>query len=304
MIPIIISVILSIALLGCLIFLIRLKKDISSLKKALQIIKCKDTNLKLTTETFDRDICGLAIEVNEVIDKLQMAVVEAERTNSEFRQGISNISHDLRTPLTSAAGYIQMILDGKVNSEKKEEYLHIVGDRLNSLTTLMRELFEYTQIVEGQLTIQPEKVNVGNVLLEKISTFYEEFTAKGFDVQIDVPEKPVYVFCDTKSLQRVCQNLVENALIHGQEQFCFKIKTKSFDGKVRISFANKVSLDENIQVERLFERFYTSDASRTSKKTGLGLSIVKELVERMEGNIVASLEEDTIVFELELERVI
>lgn len=296
---VVIIIILSIIIIAGGVYIIRLKRDIASLKRMLQTIKNSDTNMQLTTTTFDKNICQLAIEVNQVIEKQQKLMIETERSNREFRQGISNVSHDLRTPLTSAAGYIQMIIAGKVDEDKKQEYLHIVENRLHSLTTLMKELFEYTQIIEGQLTVNIEKVNICNLLRDKLSVFYEEFTKKGFEIKIDIPDTPIYVMGDGHLLQRACQNVIQNALNHGQKSFELKVSDEKPENKAVITFANEVS-EEDIQVERLFERFYTSDASRTSRNTGLGLSIVKELVEHMGGSIVAEQKKEVLIFKIEL----
>lgn len=285
---ILIVIILSIALLLSLIYIFRLKKDIFFINKSLQTIKKSDTNIRLTTITFDKDICDLALNVNDVLNKQQKLVVESEKASYVFRQGMTNISHDLRTPLTSAIGYIQMLKSNNVTESKKLEYVDIIEDRLKSLTALIKELFEYTQIVEGKIPLNIEKVNVCNVLLDEVSSFYEDFSQKGFQVEVDIPNTSVFAICDVYLLRRIFQNLIKNVLVHGTEYFELIVRST----ERTIVFRNKVVDLEKVEVDRLFERFYTADASRSSKRTGLGLAITRELVLQLGGDIKAYIEED------------
>ncbi len=244
--------------------------------------------MRLTTITFDKDVCDLSLAVNDVLDKQQKLVMESEKANREFRQGITNISHDLRTPLTSAVGYVQMIKSNKVTEGKKLEYLDIIENRLKSLATLMKELFEYTQVVEGKVQLNLEKVNVCNELRDQLSSFYEDFSHKGFQVEVDIPNTSVFALCDVHLLRRIFQNLIKNVLVHSTEYFELIVRPT----ERTIVFRNKVSDLEGLEVERLFERFYTTDASRSSKRTGLGLAITKEFVLSMDGEINAYVEGD------------
>lgn len=279
---------LSIALVVCIAFIFLLKRDISILSQSLNIIKKCDSNSKLTTETFDKNICELCDSINDMLEKQKQSSIASETSNREFRQAITNISHDLRTPITSAIGYIQMMKTDKISQEKKIEYLNIIEYRLKSLSGLMNELFEYTQIVEGKTSNYIEKVNICNMLRDIISSFYDEFIEKKFTVEIKIPELPVYVFCDVDLFKRVIQNLIQNVLVHGNEHFELVVDSKNNT----IIFKNKVSNIREIDVACLFHRFYTADMSRSGKTTGLGLAISKQLVENMSGNISANLEED------------
>ncbi|MCL1794603.1 MAG: HAMP domain-containing histidine kinase, partial [Oscillospiraceae bacterium] len=209
-----------------------------------------------------------------------------EKSNRKFRQAITNISHDLRTPLTSAIGYIQMIKSGNTPDDKKREYLDIIENRLKSLANLMNNLFEYTQIVEGKISQNIEKVNICNVLRDTISDYYGDFMSKNFTVETDIPDLPVYILYDTNYFRRAVQNLIQNVLAHGIEYFKLTV-----DGK-NIIFQNKVLNAGVIEADRLFERFYTADLSRNSNTTGLGLAIVKEIIQNMGGNVNASVEND------------
>lgn len=280
-------IILSAALLVCVLVILLLKRDISRLSRSLKTIRQSDTNMRATTDTFDKNICELCNTINEILDKQKAITTENEKSNREFRQAITNISHDLRTPLTSAVGYVQMLNSGKLPEEKKPEYISIIEHRLKFLSELMNKLFEYTQILEGKMSGNIEKINLCNVLRDTVSFYYGEFTSKGFSVEVDLPDT-VYVMCGIEALKRIFQNLIQNVLTHGTEKFKLSVKENS------VIFENKVSSAAEIDAERLFDRFYTADFSRMGNSTGLGLAIVKELVRNMGGEIEAELDRETL----------
>jgi len=279
-------IVLSVAFITCAALAVLLKRDINLLNHTLRTIEQSDTNMRATTETFDKNISELCNTINDILDKQTKIIMSSDKSNREFRQAITNISHDLRTPLTSAIGYIQIIKSGNTPDDKKREYFDIIEQRLKSLSNLMNELFEYTQIIEGKSAQNIEKVNVCNVLRDIISDYYGDFMDNNFTVEVNIPDVPVYVLCDAGSLRRVIQNLVQNVLSHGTEHFKLTV-----DGK-NIIFQNKVSNAGAIEADRLFERFYTADLSRNSNTTGLGLAIVKEIVQNMGGEVNACVEND------------
>ena len=128
-------IILSLALIICAALILLLKRDIYRLNQTLKMIGKSDTNMRATTETFDTNISELCGTINDILDKQKKVVMLSEKSNREFRQAITNISHDLRTPLTSAIGYIQMIKSGNIPDDKKQEYLDIIANRLKSLSS-------------------------------------------------------------------------------------------------------------------------------------------------------------------------
>lgn len=297
MLSAIIIVILSLLLIVSVMYSVFLKKDISSIEQSLREICQKETNKTIETDTFDRDIVKLAVSINKILEKQKELRRGIEKSNNELRKAITNISHDLRTPLTSVRGYIQMINSGKVTIEKQAEYAGIIESRLKALSNLMDELFEFAQITEGKNLINVECVNICNPLADVISTFYDDFTARGIVPEIVIPKSPVYAFCDTGALNRIMQNLIRNALIHGSGNVRISVEPLNSS----IIFENSVKDIESLEVERLFERFYTSDGSRSGKSSGLGLAIVKELAEQMGGKIEANTKSERLIIQLRLE---
>jgi len=294
------AIILGIGFAVTLIQLIRLKMDLAQMAKRLGTVQKMETNLRITTQTFEKNITNLANGLNQILERqqkivmraqrTQKIVMRAQRTNREFRQGIANVSHDLRTPLTSAMGYLQMLKSGNISDEKKLEYVSIIEGRLESLTVMMQEMFDYTKIAEGKIPLNVERVEVWENVRDAVVNFYGELAQGGFQVQLDIPETPFYYYCDRASLGRVLQNLLKNVIVHGTRT----LEIQASGTELRLK--NHVKNGEALELDRLFDRFYTTEASRTSQRSGLGLAIVKELLGQMNSTITASLAGDQLEF--------
>ena len=272
-----------------------LKRDARQLGDSLRMILETDTNAQMETISFEKEIVTLADRVNAVLEKSRRSHLESRRAETDLKRAITNISHDLRTPLTSAKGYIQMLEKMRSDENPAEadtslRYLATVRGRLDALTVLMDSLFAFTQAVEGNITT--EQINVGNTLRDVLSDHYMELKNRGFTVESEIPETPQYAMADAEALKRVIQNLLVNAYIHGRDF----LRVTLSDGTIEI--ANKVSHTDTIDTQRIFDRFYTADASRTHKRTGLGLAIAKELTEKMGGSINAGITNDMLTMRL------
>jgi signal transduction histidine kinase len=218
--------------------------------------------------------------------------MEVQRMEFALKRAITNISHDLRTPLTSAKGYLQMAENADLDKETQLRYFSIIRGRLDALTVLMDSLFAFSRAVEGDLTLS--RLNIGNILRDTLVDNFAEIESKGFVVETDIPDAPVYCNCDENALKRVVQNLITNAIVHGKEY----LRVRLLDGTIEI--VNKADNLCDIDVHSIFERFYTADASRTGKRTGLGLAVVKELTEKMGGAISAAISDDMLIIRVYL----
>jgi len=292
----IIIIFLIVMLFICIFRLTRIKKDIQSLKKSLNCIHENNTNQQLTTTTFYKDICTLSNTMNEILEKYTQTRISSEKSNRKFQQAITNISHDLRTPLTSAIGYVQMIQSDKTAESKKVEYLQIIEYRLKILSNLTSNLLEYSRLIEGSAPMEIEKINVNNLLRDTISMFYDQFIEQGYDVRLNIPDKVLYFMGDVALFERIFMNLIQNALIYGIQIF-----EVSLDSEAGIlEFRNKISDPQDLDVEQMLDRFYTADTSRNNKSIGLGLAIVKELVTKMSGHTTASITGDFLSIKIEI----
>jgi len=284
--------IFAIGFVAVLIKLRSAKKDLRKISEKLTEITHIDTNARLVTDTFDKDISKLVKSINHMLQKSRQDYLEVQRMEAVLKRAITNISHDLRTPLTSAKGYLQMAENGELDQETMLRYLRIIRDRLDALTILMDSLFAFSRAVEGNITIS--RINVGNTLRDTLVGNFAELESKGFVVETNIPDAPIYCMCDEEALKRVIENLIANATIHGKDY----LRIRLLDTTIEI--ANKAYDLHQIDVHNIFERFYTADTSRTNKRTGLGLAIAKELTEKMGGNISAQKIDDMVVISVQL----
>ncbi|MCL2807050.1 MAG: HAMP domain-containing histidine kinase [Coriobacteriia bacterium] len=287
-------IIISAALAAALIWILLLKRDIRQLATKLKQIVGVDTNANVTTSTFDKDIAMLAENVNIMLERNRCESVLKNRAEADLKRAITNISHDLRTPLTSALGNLQMLESGDLDEDTRLRYLKTASGRLEALSGLMNNLFEFTQIIEGRTNIVLQKVNICNALRDTLSAYYAELGAKGFIVDVVIPDTPAICYCDGDLLRRVLQSLMKNVCVHGRDFLHICLYGNSME------IANKADNLDELDTERIFERFYTADASRTSKNTGLGLAISKELITQMNGTIHAAVEGELLVMRISL----
>lgn len=273
-----------------------LKRDLAQMCRTLSQITDSETNQQLTTTTFNKEILELQAAINGILENQKKLRIKNENMNRELRRTITNISHDLRTPLTSVMGYLQMLQSEKTPDPKKAEYLAIIEPRLKALSVLMEELFEFSKITEGHLDLNMQKNNIVNLTADIISDFYNEFVDKKITPEIKLPSAPVYARCDVKAYTRILHNLIKNVLIHGSGSFGITL-----DAERPVIIVENSIPDTSLDTDRLFERFYTRDVSRTKKNTGLGLAIAKELAEQMDGDIMAQIHENRLMIQVSLQ---
>jgi signal transduction histidine kinase len=228
--------------------------------------------------------------MNKLLEKHRQIYLEIDNAQNDLKRAITNISHDLRTPLTSVKGYLQMVESGEFDSETNMSYIAIIRDRLEVLSVLMDNLFAFSRAIEGDIVLKP--VNIGYILRDTLAGSFAEIENSGFAVEVTIPDAPIYCMCDEEALRRILQNLISNTISHGKDRLCIKLS-----GGV-IEIANKTDNIEQIDEQGIFERFYTADSSRSNKRTGLGLAIAKELTDKMGGNISASKVDDMLVISL------
>ena len=199
-----------------------------------------------------------------------------------MKNAVTNISHDLRTPLTALSGYLEL-LEQEEKSESINRYIEIIKDRVDILTQLSEELFKYSVIISTKDNITKEQVIINTVLEESIAAFYTVLTERNIVPEIQVSETKVVRMLDRSALSRVFSNLISNVIKYSDGDLKIVLSENG-----EIAFSNMASGLDEIQVGRLFDRFYTVEAAR--KSTGLGLTISKTLVEQMKGTISATYE--------------
>lgn len=249
----------------------------------------EETNCQVTSYCPVGKTEEMIVSMNRVIQQHKEKEIVLKRENRIYKESITGISHDIRTPLTSAKGYMQMLLDDAIEEKKKREYIRIVTNRLEDVTGMLSQLFEYARIEAGEMCMEPETFLAGNVFAETISMFYEDFVKIGCEPEVYVSEEPCYIHVDKSAFIRIVENLVKNALVHGKGGY--KMSLTKEENRLVVCVSNLTDSIEQKDLEYIFDRFYTSDQSRSRKTTGLGLSIVKRFAKEMGGEAEASLEE-------------
>ncbi len=287
--------------IGFLIFLILLLLiKISLLRKSAGEIcdsliqkLSEDTNTLIDISSRDPAMRKLAAQINVQLERLYKARRLYQQGDQELKEAITNISHDIRTPLAAICGYLDL-LDREEKNETMQHYLSQIRNRTDALTSLTEELFRYS-IVSSARELRPERVNMVQILEENLLLFYEPLQEKNIRPAVRLPEAPVWRTLDPGALNRIFSNIISNAVKYSDGDL-----TVNMDEDGTILFSNTARNLTPVTAGRLFDRFYTVEASRNS--TGLGLSIARLLTERMGGRIEASFSEGKLSITLRFEK--
>ena len=234
---------------------------------------------------------ALLDEVNRLLELRQADQSAYRQREKALRQQIANVSHDLRTPLTSILGYLQLLDDPGLAEEERKEYLSVVESRARALQSLITSFYDLSRLEGGEYPLEQEPVDLHAALSGLLAAFYNDFTDAGFEVAVDLAEGLPPVWGDRGAVLRVFTNLLRNALDHGNGELTVRLFREK--GRVVSRFANQTRELTAEDVPHVFDRFFTSDKMRTGRNTGLGLAIVKALADQMGCRLEAALEEDT-----------
>ena len=237
-----------------------------------------DTNQLITVSSSDKHVRHLASEIARQLTELRRQRRQYISGDRELKEAVTNISHDLRTPLTAICGYLDL-LEAEEMTDNTRRYVEQISNRTEALKALTEELFRYS-VISSVSDLSYEKVNVGRVLEDTLISFYGAFEQKKIAPNISLPDSVIVRSLDKSALSRIFGNIIGNAVKYSDGDFSV---TMSDAGE--IIFSNTASELSSVDVGKLFDRFYTVDSAR--KSTGLGLSIAKLLTERMGGNISA-----------------
>ena len=238
-----------------------------------------DTNTAIRLSTRDKDMRELAGSINVQIRKLREEHLLYHQGNSELKNAITNISHDIRTPLTAIYGYLDM-LQNTSDPEKQERYIAIMKERAELMKQLTEELFRYSVMLSDESDMETEEVFVNKLLAECITGFYPALSEKGIVPEISITDKRIVRNVNKAALSRVFVNLLSNAVKYSSGDLEITLTDSG-----TITFSNTSMELSSVEVHQLFDRFYTVESAHHS--TGLGLSIARPLIERMGGSITA-----------------
>lgn len=279
-----IIVLLAIVICVLLFLLIHIKLQLHLLSQQLNKRLVEGSRNYLDVSLLDHSVSRLASGINKCLVQDDQLRQTLEREEKQFRETIANISHDLRTPLTSIKGYLQLVEKDNPNQLQKKR-LAVIRKHANELGDLIEHFFEYSYLLSDDSQIVPERFCLTDETAECIAAAALQLEEKGIDVTIGAFGH-VLVTADRKKTVRIIQNLIRNCIHHSAGDITVNV-TES-DGFARLTISNPVSDPSAIETERLFDRFYTAEKSRR-KSTGLGLSIVRLLSQQMHGSSWAEL---------------
>lgn len=266
-----------------------MRKSAQEIQGSLDEIITSDTNILISISSRDRQIQQLANSLNTQLSTLRRERHRYQQGDAELKEAITNISHDLRTPLTAICGYLDL-LEVENKSESIQRYLDRIQNRTEVLKQLTEELFRYSIITSVQ-EISCEDLTLNRALEEILVSYYGAFKGRHIEPEIEIPDVPIHRALDFTALSRILGNILSNVIKYSDGDLAVRLHG---DGK--ITFTNSTKDLTLVMVGRLFDRFYTIEDGRSS--TGLGLSIAKILTERMGGHIDADYQDGKLTVEL------
>ncbi|WP_435002610.1 HAMP domain-containing histidine kinase [Bacillus atrophaeus] len=238
--------------------------------------------------TDDRKLQALLVQINQLLDDNQKITARFTRTEHSIKRMLTNMSHDLKTPLTVVLGYIEAIQnDSDLADAERKALLEKLHQKTYEIIRLMNSFFDLAKLESGDKEIPITKIHINELCKKNILSFYDVVQAKGYEAAIDIPDIPVYAKGNEEALDRVFQNLLSNAIQYGGDGKVIGLSLSSDEQHVYISVWDRGKGIGEREQERVFERLYTLEESRNKsfQGSGLGLTITKRLVEQMGGAI-------------------
>jgi signal transduction histidine kinase len=277
-----ISIISSFICIFLLLKLFLIKKSIIEIEKNFTKILESDTNNIISISSSDKDIKNLTINLNDNLIELRKQKLKYKNGNQELKKIVTNISHDLRTPLTALKGYIDLINKEKLSISQKK-YLKIIQKKSDELNELTGQLFEFSKIIdtlEKNINLSKDECCINEILEETLLSFYNIFKEKNIFPTINISNKKLYKKVNKISIVRIFENILSNVSKYSNGDFEVEM-----DDNGIITFSNKANSLDATSVQKIFDRYFSVENAKES--TGIGLSIAKQLVEMNDGEIYA-----------------
>lgn len=286
---------------------LRRNKELRYIYKKIDEIMKNKTSEKVLVFTDDKELIPFLIQINKLLEYNQKILAKYSKLEISMRKMLSNISHDLKTPLTVVIGYIEtMELHNSFKDEKDKEYILEIKNKTNEVMELINKFFDLAKLESGDKEVPLTKINMNEILREDILKFYDVITGKGIEVDIDIPEENIYALGNSEAIHRILNNLISNAIKYGSDGKVIGLSLKHDDKFSYVSVWDKGKGISERDKDRVFERMYTLDDSRNklNQGSGLGLTITKRLVEKLKGEIyLSSLPYEKTTFTFKLKRI-
>ena len=271
------------------------QRQVKDICRQLAFLMKHDSNMLIHREFGLGGIGMLSDRLNDLLELRRKEKRYYQEKETLIADTYTNLSHDIRTPLTSLDGYFQL-MEACENVEEQRRYLNIIHERIHSLNEMLEELFMFTKLKNESYRLELTSCCINRILKETVFSYYDDWVRREIQPDIQITEEQLYIDGNKQGLSRIIQNVIKNGLDHGEKKIRIVLKREQNQAVLRIS--NQVIASEQIDIEHVFDRFYKADAARSKTSTGLGLSIAREFVRRMNGEIGAKIEENEFIVEM------
>ncbi len=271
------------------------QRQVKDICRQLAFLMKHDSNMLIHREFGLGGIGMLSDRLNDLLELRRKEKQYYQEKETLIADTYTNLSHDIRTPLTSLDGYFQL-MEACENVEEQRRYLNIIHERIHSLNEMLEELFMFTKLKNESYRLELTSCCINRILKETVFSYYDDWVRREIQPDIQITEEQLYIDGNKQGLSRIIQNVIKNGLDHGEKKIRIVLKREQNQAVLRIS--NQVIASEQIDIEHVFDRFYKADAARSKTSTGLGLSIAREFVRRMNGEIGAKIEENEFIVEM------
>ena len=271
------------------------QRQVKDICRQLAFLMKHDSNMLIHREFGLGGIGMLSDRLNDLLELRRKEKRYYQEKETLIADTYTNLSHDIRTPLTSLDGYFQL-MEACENVEEQRRYLNIIHERIHSLNEMLEELFMFTKLKNESYRLELTSCCINRILKETVFSYYDDWVRREIQPDIQITEEQLYIDGNKQGLSRIIQNVIKNGLDHGEKKIRIVLNREQNRAVLRIS--NQVIASEKIDIEHVFDRFYKADAARSKTSTGLGLSIAREFVRRMNGEIGAKIEENEFIVEM------
>ena len=271
------------------------QRQVKDICRQLAFLMKHDSNMLIHREFGLGGIGMLSDRLNDLLELRRKEKQYYQEKETLIADTYTNLSHDIRTPLTSLDGYFQL-MEACENVEEQRRYLNIIHERIHSLNEMLEELFMFTKLKNESYRLELTSCCINRILKETVFSYYDDWVRREIQPDSQITEEQLYMDGNKQGLSRIIQNVIKNGLDHGEKKIRIVLKREQNQAVLRIS--NQVTASEQIDIEHVFDRFYKADAARSKTSTGLGLSIAREFVRRMNGEIGAKIEENEFIVEM------
>lgn len=268
--------------------LLLLKRQLQNMAEQIETLVNENSEKMLDISLYDQDLERLAGIFNRYHAKQRGIVAQALRHEDQLKESISNISHDLRTPLTVIMGHLQLLQKTDLSEEQRQRVEASVR-KTQRMNALIEAFYELSVLDSEQISPQKKRLNFSNLLVDLLAENAPLLESRGIQPKIYMPDNSIFIFSDRRMVLRILDNLLTNAIRYSNGDIEIIVSAPG-DNHVKFCIRNQIDETNELHVERIFERFYTANRARTDGSTGLGLAVVKRLAEMLGGEVLATMQ--------------